>query len=40
MEKASLTVPARQQLTIARQASTGRSAKIVYGGHNAYCAKP
>jgi quercetin dioxygenase-like cupin family protein len=33
MEKSSLTALARQQLKIARQASSGRSAKAVYGGH-------
>ena len=33
MEKSSLTALARQQLKIARQASSGRSAKTVYGGH-------
>lgn len=32
MEKSSLTALARQQLTIARQASSGRSAQTVYGG--------
>ncbi len=33
MEKSSLTALARQQLSIARQASSGRSAHTVYGGH-------
>ena len=33
MEKSSLTALARQQLKIARQASSGRSAQTVYGGH-------
>jgi quercetin dioxygenase-like cupin family protein len=33
MEKSSLTALARQQLKIARQASSGRSAKTVYGDH-------
>ncbi|MBA2573513.1 MAG: cupin domain-containing protein [Actinomycetota bacterium] len=33
MEKSSLTALARQQLKIAREASSGRSAKTVYGGH-------
>jgi quercetin dioxygenase-like cupin family protein len=33
MEKSSLTALTRQQLTIAQQASSGRSAKTVYGGH-------
>jgi len=33
MEKSSLTALARQQLKIALQASSGRSAKTVYGGH-------
>jgi quercetin dioxygenase-like cupin family protein len=33
MEKSSLTALTRQQLTIARQACSGRSAKTVYGGH-------
>ncbi len=33
MEKSSLTALARQQLKIARQASSWRSAKTVYGGH-------
>jgi quercetin dioxygenase-like cupin family protein len=33
MEKPSLTALARQQLKIARQASSGRRAKTVYGGH-------
>jgi quercetin dioxygenase-like cupin family protein len=33
MEKSSLTALARQQLKIARQASSGRSAQAVYGGH-------
>ncbi|MGH3927597.1 MAG: cupin domain-containing protein [Pseudonocardiaceae bacterium] len=33
MEKSSLTALAREQLKIARQASSGRSAKTVYGGH-------
>ena len=32
MEKSSLTALARQQLKIAQQASSGRSAKTVYGG--------
>jgi quercetin dioxygenase-like cupin family protein len=33
MEKFSLTALVRQQLKIARQASSGRSAHTVYGGH-------
>ncbi len=33
MEKSSLTTLAREQLKIARQASSGRSAQTVYGGH-------
>ena len=33
MEKSSLTALARQQLDTARRASSGRSAKTVYGGH-------
>jgi len=33
MEKSSLTALARQQLKIALQASSGRSAHTVYGGH-------
>ena len=33
MEKSSLTALARRQLTIAKQASSGRSAHTVYGGH-------
>lgn len=33
MEKSSLTALAREQLKIARQAASGRSAKTVYGGH-------
>ena len=33
MEKFSLTALARQQLTIARQANSGRSAHTVFGGH-------
>ncbi len=33
MEKSSLTALARQQLAIARTASSGRSAQTVYGGH-------
>jgi quercetin dioxygenase-like cupin family protein len=33
MEKFSLTALARQQLKIAREASSGRSAHTVYGGH-------
>ncbi len=33
MVKSSLTALAREQLKIARQASSGRSAKTVYGGH-------
>jgi quercetin dioxygenase-like cupin family protein len=33
MEKSSLTALARQQLKLARQASSGRSAHTVYGGH-------
>jgi len=33
MEKSSLTALAREQLKIARLASSGRSAKTVYGGH-------
>ena len=34
MEKSSLTALAREQLKIARQASSGRSAHTVYGGHD------
>ncbi len=33
MEKSSLTALAREQLKVARQASSGRSAGTVYGGH-------
>jgi quercetin dioxygenase-like cupin family protein len=33
MNKSSLTALAREQLKIARQASSGRSAQTVYGGH-------
>jgi quercetin dioxygenase-like cupin family protein len=33
MGKSSLTALARQQLIIAREASSGRSASTVYGGH-------
>lgn len=33
MQKFSLTAQVRQQLTAAHQASSGRSAKTVYGGH-------
>ncbi len=33
MKKISLTALAREQLEIARQASSGRSATTVYGGH-------
>lgn len=33
MQKSSLTALARQQLSLARQASSGRSAQTVYGGH-------
>jgi quercetin dioxygenase-like cupin family protein len=33
MEKFSLTALAREQLKIAQQASSGRSAQTVYGGH-------
>jgi quercetin dioxygenase-like cupin family protein len=33
MEKSSVTALARQQLKIARQASSGHSAQTVYGGH-------
>lgn len=33
MEKSSLTALARQQLKIAKQASSGRSADTVFGGH-------
>ena len=33
MEKSSLTALARQQLDLARAASSGRSAHTVYGGH-------
>lgn len=32
-EKSSLTALARQQLKLARQASSGRSAQTVFGGH-------
>ena len=33
MEKSSLTALARQQLAIAREASSGRGSHTVYGGH-------
>jgi quercetin dioxygenase-like cupin family protein len=33
MEKSSLTSLAREQLKLAKQASSGRSADTVYGGH-------
>jgi quercetin dioxygenase-like cupin family protein len=33
MEKSSLTALARRQLKLAREASSGRSAQTVYGGH-------
>jgi quercetin dioxygenase-like cupin family protein len=33
VEKSSLTTHARQQLDLARQASNGRTARTVYGGH-------
>ena len=33
MEKASLTALAREQLALAQNASSGRSAHTVYGGH-------
>ncbi len=33
MEKSSLTALTRQQLKIAKEASSGRSAHTVYGGH-------
>ncbi len=33
MEKSSLTALVRQQLNLAQQASSGRSARTVYGGH-------
>ena len=33
MQKSSLTAQAREQLKTARLASSGRSAKTVYGGH-------
>ncbi len=33
MEKSSLTAMARQQLTLAQKASSGRSSHTVYGGH-------
>ncbi len=33
MEKSSLTALAREQLKIARQVSSGRGARTVYGGH-------
>jgi len=33
MEKSSLTALARRQLTLAREASSGRSAHTVFGGH-------
>lgn len=33
MQKSSLTAQAREQLKTARQATSGRSAKTVYGGH-------
>ncbi|MGI8698612.1 MAG: cupin domain-containing protein [Mycobacteriales bacterium] len=33
MEKSSLTALARQQLTLAQKASSGRSSQTVYGGH-------
>ena len=33
MEKSSLTALAREQLELARGASSGRSSRTVYGGH-------
>ena len=33
MEKQSLTALAREQIALAREASSGRSARTVYGGH-------
>lgn len=33
MEKSSLTALARQQLSVAQGASSGRSSRTVYGGH-------
>jgi len=33
MQKASLTALAREQLKVARDASSGRSARTVFGGH-------
>ena len=33
MEKSSLTALARQQLNLAQSASSGRSSRTVYGGH-------
>jgi quercetin dioxygenase-like cupin family protein len=33
MEKSSLTALAREQMKLAKQASSGRSAETVYGGH-------
>ena len=33
MQKSSLTALAREQLALARQTSSGRSAQTVYGGH-------
>lgn len=33
MQKSSLTALAREQLDLARRASSGRSAKTAYGGH-------
>ena len=33
MEKSSLTALAREQLSLAKQAGSGRSAETVYGGH-------
>lgn len=33
MEKSSLTALARQQLSLAQTASSGRSSRTVYGGH-------
>jgi quercetin dioxygenase-like cupin family protein len=33
MEKSSLTALAREQMKFAKQASSGRSAETVYGGH-------
>jgi hypothetical protein len=40
MQKASLIALAREQLKTAREASSGRSARTVFGGHEHVCARP